>query len=34
MLDVYLLRHGQTLFNQSETVQGWNDSPLTDKGLF
>lgn len=34
MLDVYLLRHGQTLFNQSETVQGWNDSPLTAKGLF
>lgn len=25
---IYLVRHGRTLLNQTETVQGWSDSPL------
>ena len=29
---LYLLRHGQTLFNTRGIVQGWCDSPLTDLG--
>lgn len=29
---VYLMRHGETLFNLQKRVQGWCDSPLTDKG--
>ena len=28
-----LVRHGQTLFNQKERIQGWCDSPLTPLGL-
>lgn len=33
MLEVYLLRHGQTLFNKKDMVQGWCDSPLTARGI-
>lgn len=29
---LYLMRHGQTLFNTQGRVQGWCDSPLTDLG--
>lgn len=29
---VYLVRHGQTLFNRKELIQGWCDSPLTKLG--
>lgn len=29
---LYLLRHGQTLFNTRGVVQGWCDSPLTELG--
>lgn len=29
----YLVRHGQTLFNQQKKVQGWCDSPLTQEGI-
>lgn len=29
---VYLMRHGQTLFNELKKIQGWCDSPLTDLG--
>lgn len=29
----YIVRHGQTLFNQIGKIQGWSDSPLTEKGL-
>ncbi|WP_309064933.1 histidine phosphatase family protein [Microbacterium sp.] len=25
---IYLTRHGRTILNQTETVQGWSDSPL------
>ena len=28
----YYVRHGQTLFNQLGRMQGWCDSPLTEKG--
>lgn len=30
---LYLMRHGQTLFNQLNKVQGACDSPLTEKGI-
>ncbi|CDF70574.1 histidine phosphatase family protein [Lactobacillus acidophilus] len=29
--EVYLVRHGETMFNQLNKVQGWCDSPLTVK---
>lgn len=29
---LYVVRHGQTLFNQKGLIQGWCDSPLTDLG--
>lgn len=31
--EVYLIRHGETMFNQLNKVQGWADSPLTIKGI-
>ena len=30
---LYLMRHGQTLFNKQHKIQGWCDSPLTDVGI-
>ncbi|WP_412989825.1 histidine phosphatase family protein [Pediococcus siamensis] len=30
--DVYFVRHGQTFFNRYNRMQGWSDSPLTEKG--
>ena len=30
---LYLMRHGQTLFNQMHKIQGWCDSPLTEAGI-
>ncbi|WP_165437759.1 histidine phosphatase family protein, partial [Streptococcus ruminantium] len=30
---IYLMRHGETLFNTQKRVQGWSDSPLTEKGI-
>lgn len=30
---IYLMRHGETLFNTQKRVQGWCDSPLTPKGM-
>lgn len=30
---LYLIRHGETLFNQRKKIQGWCDSPLTKKGI-
>ncbi|QEU47716.1 histidine phosphatase family protein [Schleiferilactobacillus harbinensis] len=30
---LYLMRHGQTLFNAQHRIQGWCDSPLTEKGI-
>lgn len=29
----YMMRHGQTLFNQRKKIQGWCDSPLTQQGI-
>ena len=33
MKDLYLMRHGETLFNQRRKIQVWCDSPLTEKGI-
>lgn len=30
---LYLMRHGQTLFNEQKKIQGWCDSPLTELGI-
>ena len=30
---LYLMRHGETLFNKQKKIQGWCDSPLTDFGI-
>lgn len=30
---LFLVRHGETLFNQQKKIQGWCDSPLTQKGV-
>ncbi|RRK10858.1 histidine phosphatase family protein [Lactiplantibacillus garii] len=30
---LYLMRHGQTLFNKLHRIQGWSDSPLTEQGI-
>ena len=29
----YLVRHGETIFNVQERMQGFSDSPLTEKGI-
>ena len=29
---LYLMRHGETLFNLTNRTQGWCDSPLTERG--
>lgn len=31
-LDVYLIRHGKTVFNTTGRLQGWSDSPLMPEG--
>lgn len=33
MKTIYLMRHGQTLFNEQHKIQGWCDSPLTLRGI-
>ena len=33
MSQLYLVRHGQTLFNVLRRKQGWCDSPLTEVGI-
>ena len=30
---LYLMRHAETLFNVQHKIQGWCDSPLTDRGV-
>lgn len=30
---IYLTRHGETMLNELDRVQGWSDSPLTDSGI-
>ena len=32
-LEVYLVRHGKTVFNTTGRVQGWSDSPLMPEGV-
>ena len=32
-VNIYLTRHGQTMFNVNGRGQGWADSPLTDTGV-
>lgn len=32
MLHLYLVRHGQTMFNRYNRLQGWSNSPLTESG--
>ncbi|KIS03643.1 histidine phosphatase family protein [Paucilactobacillus wasatchensis] len=32
-VNVYVVRHGQTYFNIYNKLQGWSNSPLTDKGI-
>ncbi len=31
-LEIWLVRHGETIFNIKGLVQGWSDSPLTNNG--
>ncbi|TSB46816.1 histidine phosphatase family protein [Alkalicoccobacillus porphyridii] len=31
-LTLHLIRHGQTIFNFQDKVQGWSDTPLTEEG--
>ena len=31
-LNIYLVRHGQTYYNIYNKLQGWSNSPLTEKG--
>ena len=31
-LELYLVRHGKTVFNTTGRLQGWSDSPLTPEG--
>ena len=33
MADLYMMRHGQTLFNLHHMIQGWCDAPLTELGI-
>lgn len=33
MLRLYVTRHGETVWNTEKRMQGWNDSPLTKKGI-
>ncbi len=33
MADLYMMRHGQTLFNKNHMIQGWCDAPLTELGI-
>lgn len=30
--DLYLVRHGKTMFNEKRVIQGWCDAPLTREG--
>lgn len=31
--ELYLVRHGRTLFNEKGVIQGWCDAPLTELGI-
>ncbi|QIM63360.1 phosphoglycerate mutase [Pasteurellaceae bacterium Orientalotternb1] len=32
-LQIYLIRHGRTEWNEKGLLQGWGDSPLTEQGI-
>ncbi|MGZ9585682.1 histidine phosphatase family protein [Paenibacillus marinisediminis] len=32
-VEIYLTRHGKTMLNTTDRVQGWADAPLTEKGI-
>lgn len=32
-MEVFLIRHGETVYNELEKIQGWTDSPLTNRGI-
>ncbi len=32
MVEIYLVRHGKTMFNTIGRAQGWSDTPLTAEG--
>lgn len=32
-IDIYITRHGETLYNIMNCIQGWVDTPLTDLGI-
>ena len=32
MVNIYLVRHGKTMFNTIGRAQGWSDTPLTAAG--
>ena len=32
-MKLYLIRHGQTVWNLEGRFQGWNDSALSEKGI-
>ncbi|MBB1078991.1 histidine phosphatase family protein [Limosilactobacillus sp. STM2_1] len=32
-ITVYFVRHGETYFNRFARLQGWSDTPLTEKGI-
>ncbi len=34
MTDLFLTRHGETLWNTQKRFQGWKNSPLTEKGIY
>ena len=31
-LNLYIVRHGETILNRYRKLQGWSDSPLTEEG--
>lgn len=31
-MDIYLIRHGQTIWNKEDRLQGWKNSPLSPEG--
>lgn len=33
MLNIYLVRHGETEWNKENRLQSWKDSPLTERGV-
>ncbi|MFT9111920.1 MAG: histidine phosphatase family protein [Bifidobacterium psychraerophilum] len=33
LLHLHLVRHGQTMFNRYNRLQGWSNSPLTETGM-